>query len=166
MKSIYISYNPDNAMEQNTALRMQTISSLYGISVELPARINTNSLSTETKNRIIRGSFILAISLYQMSEALKKELSFAMQQKKPIIVIYDAQIGKTIEFNGYSNVQEIHIDFNNTEPSLHQIAQFLQKQPALQPPKQEEKDNSMGVALGVVAIGLGLLALWGLAKDE
>lgn len=57
MSNIFISYNPNEEIEQNTALRMQTIASLYNISVELPARQQIPAkakISSETQNRIAR----------------------------------------------------------------------------------------------------------------
>lgn len=172
LKSLFATYNPNTDMEQNTALRMQTISGLYGITVELPARAygKRNELSVETAQRIERCSFVLALSLYKMSTTLQKELRYAISQNKPIVVIYDQKIGKTIDFEGYANVKEIHVDFNNTEAALHQIAQFLQHNlypPVIQTTNNVTTDNSdsnLGIALGVVGIGLGLLALWGLVK--
>jgi hypothetical protein len=173
MSNIFISYNPAQDIEQNTALRMQTIASLYNLSVELPARQQMPAkakISSETQNRILRSAVVVAISLYQMSPQLQAELQFAMLQNKPIVVLYDEKKGKNIDFQDYKKVKEINIDFNNTDEALHQIAPFLKsisEQSAKNNAKQTKESNTEnGLIIGVLAIGLGLLALWGLAKSD
>ena len=42
---IFISYNPDVEIEQSTALRLQTLSSLYNAVVHLPDRSGNPSLN-------------------------------------------------------------------------------------------------------------------------
>ena len=172
-KPLYLTYNPNVDIEQNTALRLQTISNLYAVSVELPARVlDKSGISIETQNRIARSAFVLAFSLYKMSSSLQKELHYAMSLGKHIVVIYDKKIGKTINFNEYPNFQEVHIDFDNTDAALHQIAQYLQRSlyaPITQnpPPSINNEDSiGLGTILGVVGIGLGLLALWGVTAKK
>jgi hypothetical protein len=175
MSNIFISYNPNKEIEQNTALRMQTIASLYNLSVELPSRQQMPAkakISSETQNRIARSAVVVAISLYKMSPQLQAELQFAMQENKPIVVLYDEKKGKNIDFGAYNKVKEINIDFNNTDEALHQIAPFLksisqQEAKNNQSEKQSaESTNENGLVIGVIAIGLGLLALWALAKSD
>lgn len=169
-KTLYTTYNPQNDIEQSTALRMQTIASLYNITVELPARAYTkeNVLSLETTQRIERCGFVLALSLNKMSATIRAELQHAVSQNKPIIVIYDKKVGKTIDFKNYAHVKEVYIDFNNTEIALREIADFLQKDsvtPAHTHNVLTKNDSALGIALGVINIVLGLLALWSLGRE-
>jgi hypothetical protein len=165
--NLFITYNPKEDIEQNTALRMQTIAHLYALSLELPARMAAKNITSETQQRIARSSVVLAISLTKMSKLLQEELAYAIEQNKPIVVLYDKKKGKTINFGAYKNFKEIHVDFNQTDQALHEVASFLKETVKNQEAQSKKKsDSETGVLLGVLGIGLGLLALWAISKEE
>ncbi|MBI5913963.1 MAG: hypothetical protein HY842_01185 [Bacteroidetes bacterium] len=163
-KSIFITYNQNSTFGQNTALRLQTISNLYGLSVFLPARLLNQStgITKETERRINQSSIVAAFGLENLTLQMQAELSYAIARKKPIIVIYDKGIGRTVDFGEYKNKQEIHTDFLDTENALHEIARFLGGLPA----KNTTSKKDIGVAEALLGVGLGLLALWALSKSE
>ncbi len=169
-KSIFISYNHNSQPEESTALRLQTISNLYGLSVSLPYRLrNTSSITNETQTRIENSSFVVAFCVDGLTKLLKEELSYAISKKKPLIVIYDSAKGKKINFKDNVNVKEVFVDFTKTDDALHKIAEFLRTSLAASTTKKTTKktqneDSGLGIAL--LGIGLGLLAAWALSKDK
>jgi len=68
-------------------------------------------------------------------------------------------------------VREVHIDFEQTDKSLQEVAAFLQselhkkaKAEAAAEAKKAQEQNAM--ILGLVGIGLGLLALWAFTSED
>lgn len=172
-KNLFITFNPNEHTEQNTALRLQTIAHLYQISVELPTRMGVRGSqpSEETQARIQRAGIVLAICLEKMSPLLRNELTYAMQQQKTIVVLYNKINGERIDFGDYQHVREVHIDFEQTDKSLQEVAAFLQselhkkaKAEAAAEAKKAQEQNAM--ILGLVGIGLGLLALWAFTSED
>lgn len=162
MSSIFLTFNENSEAGRNTALRMQTISNLYGMAVNLPVRLRMGSeLDTETKSRIKASSFVVAFALEGLAHRMRIELQHAIALKKPIIVLYNPYLGKTLEFEDYKNVKEFFLDYSNTDETLHQVADFMD---SFKYPAKEKNQNGAGVAL--VGIGLGLLALWALSKES
>ena len=158
---IFVTYNPNVAIEQNTALRLQTIANLYGLTVDLPSRLSGNGLiNTETKNRINNSDFVLALSLYKMEQEVNSELGHAIAKKKPILAIYQEGIGKNIDFTGYP-VDEVSLDINDTEAALHNIANFIQTKF-----KQNKDKDQNAKNIAILGIALGMLALWSLNKEK
>ena len=162
MKKVFITYNKNSEIGENTALRMQTLSNLYGYSVLLPYRLHNANISVETKKRIDNSRFILAFSINGFSPTLKNELDYALKKSKPIIVIYDYKEGRTINFPNNADVKEVSIDYYNTNEALHQISEFLDSKFTDIELKNKNTENAIGVAL--VGIGLGLLAYWALSE--
>ncbi|MEA3495237.1 MAG: hypothetical protein U9R42_04300 [Bacteroidota bacterium] len=158
MKNIFITYNKNSEIGENTALRMQTLQSLYGLKIFLPYRLHSKSISNETKIRIEKSRFILAFSIDKFTETLKEELEYALAKNKPVVVIYDEQQGKNIKFNKNKNVEEVYIDYYNTDEALHQISDFLRTKFS----NAEKKQTENAIGIGLVAIGLGLLVNWAL----
>lgn len=162
MNSVFMTFNPKSIEEESTALRLQTISHLYGMTVELPMRTKTNSVSFETHKRIKRANWIVTFPFQNLSPIVRKELNEAIKLGKPVIVVYDEKIGKTINFGKYKNVKELTFDFDqkSTDSVLHDVADFMRTNE----PKTEEKPSiPLGVAL--IGIGLSLLALFAIAED-
>lgn len=161
VKNIFITYNENSDIGQNTALRLQTISSLYGYSVSLPVRYAAqNKLHPETRQRITNCSIVIAFSLEKLTPIMKEELKFGASTSKPIIILYDKSNGKIqVDFENYKNWTAIPIEFNDTEKSLKKVVKFLETIPA----RSAERENSATEA--IVSIGLGLLALWLISKN-
>lgn len=68
-ENIFLTYNKDSIFGQNTALRLQTISNLYGLSVSLPSRIVNNGveISNSTQERISNAAIIVAFGLENLT---------------------------------------------------------------------------------------------------
>jgi len=163
-KNIFITYNQESEFGQNTALRLQTISNLYDLSVFLPSRLasKSNSISSSTKDRIKNSSLVVAFGLEKLSLAMRNDLDYAIKLNKPIILINDKNIGPTIQFKDYKNINKVNVDFLDTDDALHSIADFLQNLPVKN--KEEEKEIGLGTAL--LGVGIGLLALWALSGSD
>jgi hypothetical protein len=169
-KSIFISYNHNSQPEESTALRLQTISNLYGLSVSLPYRLrNISNISSETKTRIENSSFVVAFCIDGLTKLLNEELSFAISKNKPLIVIYDNAKGKKINFKDNVNVKEVFVDFTKTDDALHKIAEFLRtslSKTYVKKTTQKTQNEDSGLGIALLGIGLGLLAAWSLSKEN
>lgn len=168
--TIFITYNSNVDIEEHSALRLQTIAHLYGLNIVLPYRIKSQTaIHNETKLRIDYSKFIVAFAVTGLSRNLKNELLYAIEKKKPIIVIYDKTKGKTLHFKKYSNVNEVFVDFKNHEESLHSIAQFLRKHvynKELSTSKKSTSEKESGLGAALIGIGLALLAVWALSGNK
>lgn len=168
--NIFITFSPSSQAEESTALRLQTISNLYGLSVALPYRQKTNAeINTETKKRIDNSTFIVAFCADGLTKFVKEELNYAILKKKPIVVIYDTTKGKKINFKTNTNIKEVFVDFNKTDDALHSIANFIRSKiqiTQVKRTKQQTTNNDSGVGVALLGIGLGLLAAWALSKEK
>jgi len=160
--SIFITYNTGSSVEKNTALRMQTIASLYGISVELPMRPPAKRIkaSPESIERISRSNFVLAFCLGNLSKQLQSELHEAVRLNKRIIMLYEDS--SKVDFKGYKHVKEVFLDYHNPEAALHEVASYLS--PQNNGNKKKSDDNALGV--GLVMAGIGLLVFWALNNKD
>ncbi len=162
MDKVFVTFNKSSIAGENTALRMQTLSNLYGFNVLLPYRLGLNFLSEESKRRIQESSFVLAFAFGRMSKILREELEYAISLNKPVIIVYDNINKNKRILNGQSNqVIEIVMDYYNQDVILHKISEFLSREL-----KSKNKDNKKESAVGtaIVALGLSLLAYWFLSK--
>ena len=157
---IFVTYNQNAYGEQNTALRLQTIANLYGISVALPARNSGgNPINDETINRIKNSDFILAFSLNGMQENVSHELGEAISKQKPIVVIYDKNNGRNINFPNNIHVKEVFIDAGNSDEALHEITGFINTE-------LQRKNVAKQTTNAIVVIALGMLALLAFANKK
>ncbi len=177
---IYITFNSNNKthIEESTALRLQTLSNLYGISVNLPYKATLNfEDDIESKNRIQKSDYVVVLSMTNLSPRLKSEIDYSINQNKPIIIIYDKAKGKNLKLLNQKNIKEVELDAYNSEDTLNSIADYLANQsPATKKQSSNTKivksskanGESIGVAFGIalLGIGLGLLALALLSSDE
>jgi hypothetical protein len=167
---IFVCYNPNAQPEESTALRLQTISNLYGLKVSLPSRqTSANGISQETKLRIDNSRFVVAFCLESLSYLLTEELNYAILKQKPIVVIYDVDAGKKINFKEVGDVKEVFVDFSQTDDVIHEIADFLRAKLKLsqtQSELQQTRNNNTGLSIAVLGIGIGLLAAWALSQEK
>lgn len=163
-ENIFLTYNKDSIFGQNTALRLQTISNLYGLSVSLPSRIVNNGveISNSTQERISNAAIIVAFGLENLTPLMESELAFAMLTNKPIVIINDKNIGQTIKIENSNNVHQVAVDFLDTDAALHDIVNFLERLPT----KNKKEKNEIGLGSALIGIGLGLLALWALSREN
>ena len=174
--TIFITYNPDNALEQTLASRLHTIGAVNGFRMYLPDRFNSDSqLDFETTRRINLSDYFILFSFGKLSEMVRKEIEVAyghLQDPSRIIVIYDKGKGKNLkgkitdhfkafDFDPFREdssdlVQRIIRAINNRERSvLHQ--QLADER------RKNENSQALNALLG---IGLGLFTLASLSKSE
>lgn len=166
--SIFITYNSLSKREESTALRLQTIANMYGVNVEIPDRYGVGA-ATNTLQRIKRASYVIAFPLQSLSEEVKRDLDNAIASNKTIIVVFDSRNGRTVEFKDYKKVKEVPVDFvnQNVDEVLHQISDFIRKSHSQTTKTKPSSltDSERGL-LGLLAAGLGLLALAALADSK
>lgn len=164
---VFITFNPNIKIEESTALRLQTISSLYGIAVDLPARVAIGHKDI-TKRRIIESGIVVCFALSKkLSSEMKFDLETAMNAKKPILVIYDKHQDDVINFNNYPYLKKVKIDYSNSNTAIDEIALFLKKTIENSTTKKTvKKTDNTPALLALLGVGVGLLALFALSKQK
>lgn len=167
MDNVFVTYNKNSEIGENTSLRLQTLSSLYGFNVDLPYRIS-NTINSETKKRIENASFVLCFSPDNFTSGnLIHELTYADKINKPIVIAFDKNnLEPKIPISG-SNVKFFPVNFYDIDDAINEIARFLEN---VSKPKSitnhSNKNPNDGLAKVLVALGIGLLAAWVLSSEE
>lgn len=156
---IFVSYNPGIKVEESTALRLQTISSLYDVTIYLPDRLGTNQLKESTKNRILDSNIFVMFSTKKLSKSVKEEANFALANNKKVIIFYDHHIGKNINTTKIKDKNYIEINYN---PERENHIDILNK--VLNTPNKQDIDKKMLAA--IIGVGLGLLLMWYLSDEK
>ncbi|OFX59613.1 MAG: hypothetical protein A2046_05270 [Bacteroidetes bacterium GWA2_30_7] len=171
--TIFITYNPNTALEETLAARLHTIGAVSGFTMYLPDRFNSeNEISEESKVRISRSNYLVMFSTKSLSNIVKQEIEFAfnyLNDKSKIIVIYDKLKGKNLSGEITSHFTSFYFDeFENRQDKLLEkiintishkekdkvIVQQSNKISTLK--KQKDDSNALAALIGV---GLGLLVL-------
>ncbi|QCO40994.1 hypothetical protein E4413_08785 [Leptospira interrogans] len=158
MSSLFVTFNRNTRPEESTALRLQTISQLYGLRVELPYRIDSLKpiVTEETKKRIDRSLGIVCISLVNPTEELLSEVNYANEQNKIIIHIHDSKIQMPpVNESKNKNLFRIGIDFekDNHNDTFHKIGNFFAEK------SNKENSQRLNAGLALIGIALGMLVL-------
>ncbi len=99
--SIFISYNPNSAVEETLAVRLHTIGAVNDFIMYLPDRFDSeNQISEESKSRISRSNYFVIFSTKPLSNVVKEEIEYAFKHindKTRIIVIYDREREKILQ---------------------------------------------------------------------
>lgn len=170
---IFISYNPDVEIEQSTALRVQTLSSLYNAVVHLPDRSGTTNLKENTKQRIQDAMVFVMFSTHKLSKMVLDEVNYALQVNKRVIIFYDKRIGKNLNTSNIkdANFLEKFIDPEKDNPA--DLLNFVLDNGGFVSTASnanlvdKKKDSTANAALAaIVGVGLGLLLLWTLSDDD
>lgn len=165
MKNVFVTYNKNSEIGENTSLRLQTLSSLYGFNVDLPYRTNP-TINLETKKRINKASFVLSFSTdSDQTDNLIEELKFADSKSKPIVIAYNKDHQKPVIPIKGNNVEFFKIDFYDIDNSIKNIAAFLDKN-LTQSVTKKTNSSDDGLAKILIALGIGLLAAWALSSNE
>lgn len=159
---IFLSYNPNVEIEQSTALRLQTLAALYGVEIYLPDRRRSGAaLSESTQLRIKDAHIFLMFSMSPLSSIVQAEVMLALGLAKPVVVFYDKRVGKNLMNVPAGVIEEA---FDPVDENAGVILQRILSDQRLQA-TWEKKESGNGVA-ALVAVGLGLFALWAMTKDD
>lgn len=165
---IFVSYNPGVEMEQSTALRLQTIASLYGATVYLPDRLGGTSLKKETEERILDSHAFVLFATSGLSKTVMEEVRFALHNNKRVVIFHDSTTGKRIKISDAPEGQLVDVLFDPYKDTPAAILQKAFDQGGIvQNARLPENASSPNPALSaVIGIGLGLFMLWALNEDE
>ena len=167
--TIFITYNPDNALEQTLASRLHTIGAVNGFRMYLPDRFNSDSLlDSETERRINLSDYFILFSFGKLSEMVRQEIETAynhLQNPSHIIVIYDRQKGKNLVGNLTNHFTAFDFDpiTDNSSELVQRIINSILHQQLAHERSKRENSQAMNALLG---IGLGLFTLAALSKSE
>ncbi|GEM_PF-1030618 len=167
---LFISFNQGIEVEQSTALRLQTISSLYNAQVYLPDRLGSNQLKESTKQRIRDSQVFVMFSTHGISPQVKQEVEYALLHNKKVVIFYHKDYGKKVSFENVNRnmVLEIPYDPQNDNPAdlLQNVfahGGFLSQSNEEPTTAEQSQNNALGA---LVAVGLGLFLLWALSDDN
>ncbi|WP_061250599.1 hypothetical protein [Leptospira interrogans] len=149
MGLIFVTFNRDKRPEQSTALRLQTISNLYDLKVELPYRSDlAKSVTEETQKRIDRSILVFCISLGAPTKELLSELEYATEQRKAVVCIHGLKSSK-LNFDSI-NFLKIQFEENKTNyiTVMKQIEKFLRRR--LPANTLNKIYSTLGIALGML----------------
>jgi hypothetical protein len=165
MAKIFISYNPKVESEQSLALRLQTLGSLYGLSVSMPDRIGSVVLKEATKQRIDRANLFIVFSTRNLTKSVINEIEYARSLKKKIIVVYDKDVKKNLDIEGVREIEYNHLE-DKPDKIIAEILKEINKQVVKSPRKNlatAKEDDTLGAFL---LVGLGLLLLGALTSKD
>lgn len=157
MTNIFISYNPRVQAEQSLALRMQTLGALYGLAVSLPDRVGTIGLKETTKQRINRATLFIVFATRNITLDVKREITYANQLKKTIIVVYDKDVKNNLKIPGVHEI-EYSQKTDSPEKIIKKINEIIGNSKSKAPRKKRKDDDDDAVG-AFLLIGLGLLLL-------
>lgn len=163
MSKIFISYNPNIEEEQSLALRLQTLSSLYGISILLPDRYGAKSIKPSTKERISEADLFVMFSTSKLSDMVSEEVSWALEKSKKVLIIYDKHKGKNLT----TPKGVIEIEFDPYKESPDQVLHNVLTQAGLE--TQENKlstSEGSGAIAALLGLGLALVMLAAFANRK
>ncbi len=148
----FLTFNRHTRPDESAALRLQTISDLYGISIELPFRKEFEHITEETKRRIDRSEIVFCFSSILPSDEVLSEIKYALENNKIVIHIFNSDV-QTPVF-GHTNLFTSSVDFSQEPCSkiLNQISRFL----ILKFGRDYKRLNVLNAIIGIY---LGMLSL-------
>jgi hypothetical protein len=154
LPTVFVSYNPNSDIEQTLAVRLHTIGAVHGFNMLLPDRVGfTNSVSNETRNRILSADYFILFSTTALSATVLEEIKTAaskLDDKSRILVIYDIGVGRNLR--GADNFTEVYISRSSPVETI--LDKIISKVKVIQ-----SRENSQGGFLSV----LGPILLTGVA---
>lgn len=105
-KTIFISYNPKNKVEQAVAIRLHTIGATHGFMMLLPDRLETSAtgkISNITKGHISECGYYFLFSNQKPSKVIEEEIAYAKTVLgiDRIIVVFKNRKSYSIQNNLY-----------------------------------------------------------------
>jgi hypothetical protein len=171
--TIFITYNPDNGLEQTLASRLHTIGAVNGFRMYMPDRFNANNLlDSETIRRINLSDYFIVFSFGNLSNTVKQEIETAyahLQDPTRIIVVYDRRKGKNLTGQITEHFKAFDFDPAKQEVSdlVKEIISSINHRELLNQLNKERKAKEDSQALNaLLGIGLGLFALAALSKSD
>ena len=156
LPTVFISYNPHSEVEQTLALRLHTIGAVHGFNMVLPDRsINSQTVSNETKARILSSDFFILFSTVHLSKVVQDEIQVAFSKHKDrskILVVYDKSIGKNLA--GAENCIEVYID--KKDDALAIVTSIAKRIKEIRP---NTDSTFLSTLAGILLIGVGLFAM-------
>ncbi len=155
----FVTFNRHTKPEESTALRLQTISNLYGISIELPFRKECFDIKDETKRRIDRSEIVFCFSSILPSDEVLSEIKYALENNKLVIHIFNSDVH--VPVFDHTNLFSLSVDFSQ-EPcskTLNQISKFLTL-------RFGRDCKRLNVLNAIFSILLGMLALHYFEDEE
>ena len=120
-------------------------------------RRNTPILSDQVRTAIDQSDCILAIITTSTGPAVEKELNYALGKEKIIIPVVEQGVGDDSFLKKFNPIFRFSWFDDNPGVVEGQVLEYL---------KQQKLDKENRQALGaIIAIGMGLFLLAGLAKD-
>lgn len=148
---IFISYGND--ADQVTALRLQALAAVHGLTVYVPPvytrQNSTNLLYPEISQKLNESDVILGVIGAGLTEACRQELNTGLSLRKNTIVMAGPVLAQQLHPHLRSNV--VVIDPLNPDRTEQGIVQHLKSVNA-----QQNTKNAM-LALGTLALGLLIL---------
>jgi nucleoside 2-deoxyribosyltransferase len=161
---VFLSYSTDP--EENAIIwRLQTLAASYGVQFFVPSRNSASGsprgqsshvLPDQVQAAIDHADCVLAIVTSKASPTVERELSYAQRRGKLIIPIVEDVVRRGAFFHNFDRV--FTFSRLNGDPGKleSEIFEFLKQQ-------KLKKENSQAVG-AIIAIGIGMLLLSGLAK--
>ena len=148
---VFISYG--DVEDQVTALRLQALGAVNGLTVYVPPVHTRQSVSTlldpEASQKLHRAEVVLGVVGARLTEACRQELNTGLQLHKNMIVMVHPEVATRLSSFGTNLVV---VDPANPDQAEHGIVQYLKALDAQQTAK------TALLAMGTLALGLLLLA--------
>ncbi len=150
---VFISYG--SVADQVTALRLQTLGAVNGLTIYVPPAYTRQALYTsmdpEAAQKLKEFDFVLGIVGFADSKACREELNLARTLAKPIIVMTDEVAAPSFRQYFTENLVVINpMDPTQTELQIVEHLKHLDK---------NQQANKALVALGTLALGLLIFTL-------
>jgi nucleoside 2-deoxyribosyltransferase len=162
---VFLSYSTDPE-EHAIAWRLQTLAATDGIQLFVPprpglappaGRKNAPVLANQVRLAIDQSDCVLAIITSATGPAVEKELNYALGKAKLIIPLVEQSCARQPFLQNFARIFPFSRLDENAGAVETQVLEFLKQQ-------KLAKENRQ--ALGaIIAIGMGLLLLSGLAKE-
>lgn len=164
MGLIYFTFNPNVRVERSTALRVQTISKLYGLNIGLPYRLENlenSELTNETKTRIDLSKIFVCYSSMKESKTVSLEIEYALEKNKIVVRLFDERAVIVNLLPHTKNLYSQRVSFTEGNFTIHldEISKFLREQ-------TKEIQKYLNQIDSVLMIYLGMLVLSNYDPEE